>query len=231
MQSFAIWSLEGLGYRCWPSKYRAFWVLSVQSTYTWGHQQWTAASYIGGLCNSFRSCEILESFSYKRFADCSSCLNYGSDFKYLMSTAKLPTSKQMLQKIASYKWANTSKNCILLSPFKALRNGNRRLWICLLDMNMLEENLTKLTEPEWENTEQDRRQQKSLLGQVIYWVSSLQLRLLHSCSDTKLEIWRESIFCYCNITFLTNGPKSQDRVCVEKQREMWCTALIFNFFL
>lgn len=139
MQSFAIWSLEGLGYRCWPSKYRAFWVLSVQSTYTWGHQQWTAASYIGGLCNSFRSCEILESFSYKKV----SYLQIVRPVWIMVVTSSIwweqqnypqvnrcfrrlhPTNKQTLQKTASY--------CHHLRPFVMVTGGSGSVcwtWIC-----------------------------------------------------------------------------------------------------
>lgn len=134
MQSFAIWSLEGLGYRCWPSKYRAFWVLSVQSTYTWGTQRLTAALEVYVIpsevvkflrASHIRDLQIVRPvwimvvtssiwWEQQNYPQVNRC------FRRLH-----PTNKQTLQKTASY--------CHHLRPFVTVTGGSGSAcwtWIC-----------------------------------------------------------------------------------------------------
>lgn len=189
-------------------------------------------SSIGGLCNSFRSYEILESCSNKKV----SYLQIVLPVWIMVVTSSIwwaqqnypqvnrcfrrlhPTNKQTLQKTAS--------DCHHLRPFVMVTGGSGSAcwtWIC---WRKTSQNLQSQNGKILSRTEGNKSQYR------CRWFIELAASSWDCSIVAEIPSWKsEGNLYFVTVTFLKNGPKSQDRVCVEKQREMWCTALIFSFFL
>jgi len=74
----------------------------------------------------------------------------------------------MLQKTRAYKQTNPSKDCILrLRPFVVLSVGAGSE--CWMSTCWRKTSQNWWSQWGWQDTEQNGKQQKSLLGQAIYW--------------------------------------------------------------